>query len=314
MASIIDITERKRAEERLRLIIEASPNGMIMVGREGKITLVNSQIEKLFGYTREELLGQTIEMLVPERFRSKHPGYRDSFFADPKARAMGAGRDLFGLKKDGTELPIEIGLNPIETAEGVFTLASVIDITERKRTETLAREKMKLEIEMSERKRIEKIIRASEARYRAVLKSALDGIITADIEGNIISWNKGAQTIFGYSEEEVLGKPLTILMPERYRNPHEKGLEHFRRTGEGPVIGKVVELAGLRKDGSEFPLELSISSWKKEEEETFFTAIVRDITERKQAEEEVLKFLRAVEQSASVVMITDIKGKVVSVI
>ena len=129
------ITERQRAEERFGLVVEAAPNGMIMVGREGKITLVNSQIEKLFGYSREELLGQRIEMLVPERYRAHHPGHRDSFFADPKVRSMGAGRDLFGLKKDGSEVPIEIGLNPIETTEGLFTLASIIDITERKRAE-----------------------------------------------------------------------------------------------------------------------------------------------------------------------------------
>ncbi len=130
-----EVADRKQAEERFRRVVESAPSGMIMVGREGKITLVNSQTEKLFGYSREELLGQKIEMLVPERFRVEHPGHRDSFFSDPKARAMGAGRDLFGLKKDGTEIPVEIGLNPIETSEGLFTLASVVDITMRKRLE-----------------------------------------------------------------------------------------------------------------------------------------------------------------------------------
>jgi len=131
------------AYEIYQLVVETAPNAMIMVNKEGKVTLVNQQAESLFGYTREELLGQTIEMLVPERFRSKHPGYRNSFFADPKARTMGAGRDLFGLKKDGTELPIEIGLNPIETPEGLFTLASIIDITERKRAEEKQAELLK---------------------------------------------------------------------------------------------------------------------------------------------------------------------------
>jgi len=128
-----DITERKQAEERFRQVVEAAPNAMIMVGKGGKISLVNQQVEALFGYAREELLGQPIEMLVPKRFRAKHPVYRDSFFADPKARPMGAGRDLFGLRKDGSEFPVEISLNPIQTPEGLFTLASIIDITERKR-------------------------------------------------------------------------------------------------------------------------------------------------------------------------------------
>ena len=123
-----------------------------------------------------------------------------------------------------------------------------------------------------------------EAQYQAILQSARDSIISADIKGNIISWNRGAEITFGYQEEEVIGKPLLFLMPERYRVSHTNGFEHFRRTGEGPVIGKVVELQGIRRDGTEFPLELLISTWK-EEEAIFFTAIIRDITERKQSEE-----------------------------
>ena len=130
-----DVTERERAEERFRVAVEAAPNAMIMVDHEGKMTLVNTQTERLFGYRRPELLGQPIEMLVPERFRGHHLNYRSSFFAAPSARPMGSGRDLFGLRRDGAEFPIEIGLNPIETSEGTFVLSSIADITERKRAE-----------------------------------------------------------------------------------------------------------------------------------------------------------------------------------
>jgi PAS domain S-box-containing protein len=125
----------QESEGRFHLVVEAAPNAMLMVNREGMITLVNAQVEKVFGYARQELIGQPIEILVPERFRASHPGYRKGFFADPQTRAMGAGRDLFGRRKDGSEVPIEIGLNPLTTAEGSFVLASIIDITERKRAE-----------------------------------------------------------------------------------------------------------------------------------------------------------------------------------
>jgi two-component system sensor kinase FixL len=131
----LDITKRKQAEEQFRLVVEAAPNAMIMVKSAGCITLVNTQAEAVFGYAREELIGHPIEMLVPERLRSHHMDYRYGYFGDARARPMGAGRELFGRRKDGSEVPIEIGLNPIHTSEGLFVLASIIDISERKRAE-----------------------------------------------------------------------------------------------------------------------------------------------------------------------------------
>src|SRR5207245_2148826 len=131
----MDITVRKQAEEQFRLTVEASPNGIVLAGQEGRIVLVNAQTEKLFGYAREELIGQMIEVLVPERFRGAHPTYRAEFMAAPQARAMGAGRELFARRKDGTEFPVEIGLNPIQTSEGILVLAAVVDISARKLAE-----------------------------------------------------------------------------------------------------------------------------------------------------------------------------------
>jgi PAS domain S-box-containing protein len=128
----VDITALKRADEQFHRAIEAAPTGMLLMDRMGTIVLVNAQVEKLFGYPREELLGRHVEMLVPERFRTHHPEFRDEFFRAPKARAMGAGRDLYGLRKDGYEVPVEIGLNPLHTSEGDFVLSSISDLSQRR--------------------------------------------------------------------------------------------------------------------------------------------------------------------------------------
>jgi PAS domain S-box-containing protein len=126
-----DITDLKRADDQFRLAIEAAPTGMLLMDSAGLIVLVNAQIDQLFGYPRNELLGQSIEMLLPERFRGNHPDLRASFFRAPSTRVMGGSRELYGLRKDGTELPVEIGLNPLQTSEGVFVLSSIIDLSSR---------------------------------------------------------------------------------------------------------------------------------------------------------------------------------------
>jgi PAS domain S-box-containing protein len=128
-----DVTRRRQAEEQFRSVVEASPSGMVLVNAKGEIALVNSETERLFGYQREELLGQPIEILVPERYRSQHPKYLAGFFQSPSSRAMGAGRDLFGRRKDGSEFPVEIGLSPIESEDGILVLSAIVDITERTR-------------------------------------------------------------------------------------------------------------------------------------------------------------------------------------
>lgn len=129
-------------EEMFRLVVEAAPNGMIMAGRDGKILLINTAVEAMFGYAREELIGQPVEMIIPPRFRGSHPKYRDSYLKKPQTRPMGAGRDLYGLRKDGTEVPVEIGLNPLITENERFVLASVVDITWRKKAEEKLKESL----------------------------------------------------------------------------------------------------------------------------------------------------------------------------
>ncbi len=131
-----DVSERRHAEQRFRTAVESAPSGMVMSDESGEIVLVNRAIEAMFGYTAHELVGQPIEILVPTRVRSLHPELRAGFFAAPGVRAMGAGRELYGRHKDGSEIPVEIGLNPIQNSEGTFVLCSVVDVSERKRAES----------------------------------------------------------------------------------------------------------------------------------------------------------------------------------
>jgi len=140
----------KYTELTFQLIVESSPNAIILVNKEGKIAYINSQTEKLFGYGRAELIGQTVEQLIPQRFSGHHPRFRDMFFKAPAVRSMGAGRELFASRKNGTEFPIEIGLNPVVTADGTLVLASIIDITERKLQEITLKKQVELETKNKE--------------------------------------------------------------------------------------------------------------------------------------------------------------------
>ena len=249
--------EARQLEGRFGRLLEAAPDAMALVSREGYIVLVNSQLEHLFGWSREALLGQPIETLVPERLREAHPRHRAAYAAEPRPRPMGASLDLLARRADGSEFPVEISLSPMETEEGPVTIAAVRDITARRNVE---------------------------ARFRGLLEAAPDPMVIVGGDGRIALVNSRAEQVFGYGRAELLGQPVEILVPERFHGAH---LGHRAAYGADPhprPMGRDLELYARRRDGGEIPVEISLSPLETEEG-TLVTAAVRDISERKKLEQ-----------------------------
>ncbi len=179
----------------------------------------------------------------------------------------------------------------VQITERLRTRAAEMEAEIFRRAQQIQEVNNQLQKELDARKQAEQALRESEERFRAVAESATDAIVAADKSGHITYFNQGAERIFGYAARDVISRPLTLLMPQRFHDAHRQGLARFLTTGEARVVGRTVELVGQRKDGTEFPLELSLASWKARGD-TFFTGILRDITERKRAEE----LLRASEE------------------
>ena len=242
--------------ELFRQLIDSAPDAMVVMGQHGTIELVNIQTERLFGYARNELVGRPIETLVPERFRVAHVGHRSGFLASPKSRPMGSGLELFGRRKDGSEFPIEISLSPLKTESGVLVSSAIRDITVRRR---------------------------AEQKFRGLLESAPDAMVIVDLEGRIVLVNAQTEKLFGYPRAELLGERVEMLVPRRLRPQHEVHRTTYSTAPKAREMGAALELFGVRKDGSEFPVEISLSPLETDEGALVSSAI-RDITARREAE------------------------------
>jgi PAS domain S-box-containing protein len=233
-----------------------APYAIVMIGERGRIEMLNRQAEIIFGYERSELLGQAIEVLLPERFRSLHPAHRSGFIQEPSPRLMGIGRDLNGRRKDGSEFPIEIGLTPIRTAEGMKVVSAIVDLSERKR---------------------------QEEQFRQVVEMAPNGMVMIDKTGTIELVNSQAEIIFGYARSELLGQSIDLLLPPRFRGNHPQHRASYFAGPSPRAMGSGRDLYGLRKDGSEFPVEIGLNPIMTSTGLKVLSAIV-DITARKQTE------------------------------
>ena len=258
-----DITGQQRADARFRGLLEAAPDAMVCVDAGGRIVLVNAQTERLFGYRRDELAGQPVEILVPDAIKAGHPARRAAYVADPRPRQMGEGIELAGRRRDGSTFPAEISLSAIDADEGILVMAAVRDVTERQR---------------------------AEARFRGLLEAAPDAVVCVDAGGRIVLVNAQTERLFGYRREELAGQPVEILVPDAIKAGHPVHRAGYVADPRPRQMGAGIELAGRRRDGSTFPAEISLSAIDTGEG-ILVSAAVRDVSERLelQAERERLK-------------------------
>jgi two-component system sensor kinase FixL len=259
----------------LSALFHTTLEGIMVTNAEGRIVLVNKRCCELFGYTEEEFLQITVEDLLPANAAHLHPTQRKAFYNNPAVRAKGHRRYLHASRKDGSEFIIEVGLNPVETADGLHVIAHVVDVSEQLQAEDDLKE--------------------SKIRLSAIIEAAVDGIITIDTNGIIETVNPSAARLFGYPPEEIVGQNIRLLMPEPYRGEHDGYIHNYHETGRKKIIGLGREVSGRKKDGSTFPFYLSVSEVKLRSRK-IYTGIIHDLTEQKAAEAALKRYSNQLEK------------------
>ena len=268
------------SRDKLHAFFEAASQGILGVMGDGRITMVNRRTEELFGYSRTELLGQDLEILLPHRFRAAHVGHRNRYFAEPRLRAMGAGMELAGRRKDGSEFPIEIGLSYVNTPEGTKAYGLVSDISERKKAaDDLARVNNEL-------RRANAELVSSQDRLRSYFEAASQAILGVSGDGRISLVNRRTEEMFGYTREELLGQELEILLPDRFHKVHVSHRDGYFSEPRVRAMGAGMDLAGRHKDGTEFPIEIGLGHANTPEGPLAF-GMVSDISERKKTADQL---------------------------
>jgi PAS domain S-box-containing protein len=256
-----DLSEKTKSEERYRGLLEAAPDGMVVVNQAGVIVLLNAQLEKQFGYRRDELTGQQVTIIIPSGFAERLISDGTRTATEALEQRIGTGIELRGIRKDGTEFPIEIMLSPLMSPDGILVTGAIRDITVRRDAE--------------------RHLQQMEARYRGLLEAAPDGMVVVNEAGAIVLLNAQAERQFGYHRDELLGQKVTNIIPEGFGA--RLATDALRTTAESLTqqIGTGIELHGRRKDASQFPIEIMLSPLESAEG-VLVTAAIRDISERKQ--------------------------------
>ncbi|SCA57074.1 hypothetical protein MTBPR1_40097 [Candidatus Terasakiella magnetica] len=258
--------KKNENEQWLLALLESAPDATLIVDLKGIIHFANKQMESVFGYKNEELIGENVDMLVPQAIRAHHPKMRESFNQTSSVREMGADIVLEGERKGGSTFPIEVSLSPIETDKGKFIATAIRDVTKRRQAE-------------------QKIIER-ERWFRSLLESTPDATLIVDHNGEIQLANRQAEVLFGYSKEEFMGANVDMLVPSSMREHHHKKRESFHQKTAVREMGSGLELEGERKDGTTFPIEVSLSPIEAENGH-HVCASIRDITERRLAEKQL---------------------------
>jgi diguanylate cyclase (GGDEF)-like protein/PAS domain S-box-containing protein len=258
--TITDKQEEAGMKDSFRHLLEAAPDAMVIVDAEGKMVMVNGQTEEVFGYLREELVGQPVETLVPDRLRESHSSHRFEYAADPHVRSMGVGLELYGQHKDGSEFPVDISLSPLHTEDGTFVLSAIRDITEWRRAEQDA------------------------SLFRAVVESSQDAIISKDLTDVITTWNAGAERLYGYTADEAKGKSITMLVPPG----HDDNMPEILRRARSSEQIDNYETIRVRKDGTQVDVSLTVSPVCDRDGQVIGASVIaRDVSARLRYQEQL---------------------------
>jgi len=274
---VLDLSEKKRSEARFHAILEAAPDVILLCDADGKIVLVNAHIEKVLGYQPQDLQGRSVEVLIPERFRNKHPQHRMNFLCEPQLRPMGTGLDLKALRKDGTEVAVEISLSPVQIDDGIAVVAVLRDITDRRRLE-------------DSRRRVEE-------RYRLLFENSMDGIFLTSPDGRILDANPSACAITGFSREQLIAMGREAVV-DTSDPAAAVFLEERKRTGKAAG-----HLTGRRSDGSLFPQEVSSVVFHDPDGAENTCTMIRDISRRKKAEAERERLIAELQEALAKVKV-----------